>query len=111
MEINKLGVWLAGLAAMCQCELKQNVIDGYLEILSDWNLSDTGWLELRRRAVLRNHYPRYLPSIADLHDITDELREETSFEPAGSEPRPPKGCEWKRDERGGLVHPLEAVPL
>lgn len=30
-------------------------------------------------------------------------------DPPGSDPRPPRGMDWRRDEDGKLIHPLEAV--
>jgi hypothetical protein len=43
--------------------------------------------------------------------IEIEPGDEALPEPAGSDPRPPKGMRWRTDSDGRLVHPLEAVPL
>lgn len=40
-----------------------------------------------------------------------EVEPEAKPDPAGSEPRPPRGMKWKRDSDGELCHPMEAIPL
>lgn len=58
---------------------------------------------------------RYVPGFAKFidskgWDAADDLPEEVKPDAPGSDPRPPKGCKWRRDNDGELVHPLEAIP-
>jgi hypothetical protein len=76
MEISKLALWLSELAAGCQAEPKQAVVEAYLEQLEKWKLNPAQWAELKSRAIMRHRFPRMLPVVADLYDIACEISQE-----------------------------------
>jgi hypothetical protein len=61
------------------------------------------WLEEKGKYVVG--FTKFLKSKGwEAADIVEEIPPDR----AGSDPRPPKGMRWKRDEEGELIHPLEA---
>lgn len=77
MDNNSLTEWLQKLADAVSCEPKLGTVEVYLEELARWKLTGEQWMELRRRAVLRHHWPGKLPLLAELYDISCEVCEET----------------------------------
>jgi hypothetical protein len=64
------------------------------------------WLEKKGQFV-----PGFAKWIGERGWEAVECELELPPEPAGSEPRPPKGMKWARDESGELIHPLTAVAI
>lgn len=89
--------WLEDLAAACRIEPSEMTTRRYLKSLECWHLTPEQWEELSDRAVLR--FARF-PAIAELHDITCELREQARSE-ANSEWIAKTGADWSRCQTEG----------
>ncbi len=59
---------------------------------------------------------RYIPKLADWLEVRGfegigVVQQEPEPVAAGSDPRPPSGMDWARDESGEVIHPLRLVAL
>ena len=102
--------WIIRLAMAFNFTANKTLIEEYLENLSTWNLTTDQWHRVKFRAKDRFEF---FPKICQLTEIAQEVLAEDfsrqAVDEIGSDPRPPAGCEWARDEAGEIVHPMRAI--